>query len=65
MHFPGTKRYVVTARSPQMVRDQKTFGKNCTRLDKLLLATNSESSWNKPTIRYKRMCLPRDYLDLT
>jgi len=31
MHFPGTKWYMVTARSPQMVRNQKKFGKHwCT-----------------------------------
>ena len=28
MGFPGTKWYVVTVRSPQLVRDQKTFGKH-------------------------------------
>jgi len=28
MRFPGTKWYVVTAHSPQLVRDQKRFGKH-------------------------------------
>jgi len=28
----GNPRYVVTVRSPQMVRDQKKFGKHCNRV---------------------------------
>jgi len=31
MRFPGTKWYVVTVRSTQTVRDQKKFGKHCSR----------------------------------
>ena len=29
--FPGTRWYVLTARDPQMVRDQKKFGNHCSR----------------------------------
>jgi len=46
-----SKWHMVTERSsPQMVRDQKKFGKHYTRLTKLLLASNSRSSWNKARI---------------
>jgi len=40
MRFPGTKWYVVAARSPQMVRDQKKFGKHWSR-------TKNKDGWGK------------------
>jgi len=33
MRFPGTEWYVmVTVRPPQMIRDQKKFGKHCVKM---------------------------------
>jgi len=65
MRFPGTKLYLVTARFPQMVRDQKSLGN--TALDSLsyFWRPTAKSSWNKARIRYNRLCLPLDYLNLT